>query len=187
MTDLVFEKFPKIPRLKRGCVITEKIDGTNAQVVFNADGDMLCGSRNRVITPDDDNYGFAQWAYENKEGLFNVLGEGRHYGEWWGSGIQRRYGLTEGDKRFSLFNTARWSKDDPEKLKSVPGLGHVPILYTGDFSTKVVDVFMRMLQETGSFAAKGFDRPEGVIVYHTASKALFKYTFEHDETGKPIL
>ena len=33
MTDQIqFEAFDKIPRLKRGCVITEKIDGTNAQI-----------------------------------------------------------------------------------------------------------------------------------------------------------
>ena len=31
---------------------------------------------------------------------------GRHFGEWWGSGIQRGYGLDE--KTFSLFNAYRW-------------------------------------------------------------------------------
>jgi hypothetical protein len=30
-----FEEFPKIARLKRKVVITEKVDGTNAQIAFN--------------------------------------------------------------------------------------------------------------------------------------------------------
>ena len=38
MSELLFEEFPKIHRLKRGCVITEKIDGTNAQVNFDEEG-----------------------------------------------------------------------------------------------------------------------------------------------------
>ena len=87
-----FEKFDKIARLSRNCIITEKIDGTNAQVFIGENGEFLTGSRNRWITPEDDNAGFARWALENKEKLLQ-LGPGRHFGEWWGSGIQRRYGL----------------------------------------------------------------------------------------------
>lgn len=185
MSDLEFEKFPAIKRLKRKCVITEKIDGTNAQIAFNEEGHILCGSRNRIITPDDDNYGFARWAYEHQVELFQLLGKGRHYGEWWGSGIQRRYGLTNGDKRFSLFNVARWTQDDPEKLKAIDGLGVVPVLYEGDFSTDVVDLVMERLLAEGSQAAIGFDNPEGVVVFHSQLREMFKVTYEYDATGKP--
>ena len=89
MNELTFEKFPSIKRLKRDCVISEKIDGTNAQIYFDDQGNILCGSRKRQITPEDDNAGFATWAYTHREILFGILGEGRHYGEWWGQGIQR--------------------------------------------------------------------------------------------------
>ncbi len=107
--ELKFEPFNKIGRLKRTCTITEKIDGTNAQICFNAAGEMLVGSRKRQIWPEGfegkdkgcDNAGFAKWAYENKDALFDFLGEGRHFGEWCGGKIQRGYGLTE--KRFALF------------------------------------------------------------------------------------
>ena len=71
MNELTFEKYPSIKRLKRNCVITEKLDGTNAQINFDVSGNILCGSRKRIITPKDDHYGFATWAYENKEDLFN--------------------------------------------------------------------------------------------------------------------
>ena len=33
-----FQPFPKIPRLSREIVITEKIDGTNAQILITDDG-----------------------------------------------------------------------------------------------------------------------------------------------------
>ena len=106
MSDFV--AFPKIPRLSRRCVITEKIDGTNACIFIGEDGEFLVGSRTRWITPENDNHGFARWAYEHKDELLG-LGPGRHFGEWWGQGIQRGYGLKE--KRFSLFNTSRWMDD----------------------------------------------------------------------------
>ncbi len=60
-----FEGFGKIARLSRECVITEKIDGTNAQICITEDGQFLTGSRTRWITPEDDNFGFsksANWA-----------------------------------------------------------------------------------------------------------------------------
>jgi hypothetical protein len=39
------------------------------------------------------------------------------------------------------------------------------------------------LRVYGSTAAPGFMRPEGVIAYHTAAKALFKYTIEDNHKG----
>lgn len=173
MTDFV--PFPKIPRLKRGCVITEKLDGTNAQIVIDAEGNVRAGSRNRWITPEDDNFGFASWVYNNQEEL-RGLGEGQHFGEWWGNGIQRGYGLKE--KRFSLFNATRWASDLPECC------GVVPVLYAGDFSTNTVDWVLDTLKETGSQAAPGFMKPEGIIVFMTASRHLYKVLAENDDKAK---
>ncbi len=92
--DLEFHAFDKIARLSRECVITEKIDGTNASVFIGENGEFLTGSRTRWITPDDDNYGFSHWAHDHKAELLE-LGPGHHFGEWWGEGCQRNYGLTE--------------------------------------------------------------------------------------------
>lgn len=178
MSDFIFEKFPAIKRLKRSCVITEKLDGTNAQINFDVDGNILCGSRKRAITPEDDNYGFARWAHENKSGLFSVLGEGRHYGEWWGSGIQRRYGMDK--KIFSLFNSGRWAESD---LEGVDQLSVVPVLYAGEFTSDQVDEAMNKLKGC-SIAAAGYNNPEGIVVFHSQIKQMFKVTFEHDESGK---
>jgi len=78
-----FIEFPKMARLSRECFITEKIDGTNAQVHITDDGEIYAGSRSRWITPQDDNFGFAKWVESNRDELIK-LGVGSHFGEWWG-------------------------------------------------------------------------------------------------------
>lgn len=171
-----FRAFPKIARWNREVIVTEKIDGTNASVYIGEDGTFLTGSRNRWITPEQDNYGFARWAQEHKEDLLK-LGPGHHFGEWWGNGIQRNYGLKE--KRFSLFNVGRWG-DNVLPYCFQP----VPILYRGTMDPLDVPSVMLALKANGSHAAPGFMNPEGIIIYCPTNHAIFKRTFEHDETGK---
>ncbi len=167
-----FEAFESIARLSRSCVISEKIDGTNAQVYVGDDGLVLSGSRTRWITPEADNYGFAAWVKAHEDEL-RTLGPGRHFGEWWGSGIQRRYGMSE--KRFSLFNSGRWSSERPACCHIVP------VLYAGVFTSTAVDEALAKLATDGSVAAPGFMDPEGVVVYVPAARKLFKKTLKGDE------
>lgn len=203
-----FTAFPKIPRLTREIIITEKIDGTNAQVFIQHSEErvpdaydmpveyrdqlyfMRAGSRNRWIAPgkDTDNAGFAAWVMENGQELVE-LGPGHHFGEWWGAGIQRRYGQTE--KHFSLFDVKRWKNRGDEENAQLYGFCDapaccrvVPVLYRGAFDQVNVEGVMMCLQVAGSEAAPGFPDPEGIIVYHTASRQLFKKTFKGDDTGK---
>ena len=179
MQEPVFEPFQKIPRLSREVVITEKIDGTNAQVYITEDGDIFAGSRTRWITPGKltDNHGFAAWVEGNKQDLLR-LGPGRHFGEWWGQGIQRGYGLKE--KRFSLFNVSKW-----EDASVRPECCHVvPTLSMGQFSTDAVNAAVEELRKRGSFAAPGFMNPEGIVVYHVALGGYFKKTLEKDDEWK---
>lgn len=171
-----FEAFDKIARLSRGCTITEKIDGTNACIAINDTGEMFIGSRTRWITPADDNFGFAKWVHDHMTELA-LLGPGRHWGEWWGAGIQRRYGQTE--KRFSLFNSARWSENKPPACCSV-----VPVLYTGIFTSTAADEALDLLRREGSKAAPGFMKPEGIIIYQSAARMYFKKTLDKDDEWK---
>lgn len=206
-----FQAWPKIARLNRDIVITEKIDGTNAaigivpmtfnelmsapddlSVVTDNDGSLggakivYAQSRTRIITSEQDNHGFAKWVEDNAEALAETLGDGLHFGEWWGSGIQRGYGLTKGEKRFSLFNTLRYG--DPEKFNLSPlkeiGVDTVPVLYEGPFDGYRIRREVEKLSIDGSKAAPGFMRPEGVIVFHTAAQMPFKVTIEGDEKPK---
>lgn len=196
-----FTAFPKMARLTRDCRILEKLDGTNAQVliydpeIYGSAEDpnsytsakdstgkvwfIKAGSRNRFVTPQNDNYGFAGWVWRNAEELVG-LGEGRHFGEWWGNGIQRNYGLKE--KRFSLFNTARWSDDAVR-----PACCHVvPVLYRGVFDTAKIEEELEVLAKYGSVAAPSFMNPEGVIVYHEAAGIGFKKTIKDDGVPKSL-
>lgn len=129
-------------------MFTEKIDGTNACVVIGDNGEFACQSRNRFITPEDDNFGFARWAYENKDELMR-MGPGYHYGEWWGLGVGRGYDQKQ--KRFSLFNARRWGEHNPNTPAIV---GVVPILPVSS-----VEEARDFLVKNGSLAAPGFMRP----------------------------
>lgn len=185
-----FIGFPKIARYSRDCIVTEKIDGTNAQVWIPTVDErrelpekwaalpFIVGSRKRWIYPPDDNHGFSQWAYANQSSLLE-LGPGHHFGEWWGQGIQRNYGLKE--KRFSLFNTERWNglPDSP------PACCHVvPVLWRGNFGEMSMTELLDEFRQTGSLAAPGFMKPEGIVIYHVAANQMFKKTLERDEKHK---
>jgi hypothetical protein len=193
-----FIGFPKMARLNRDIVITEKIDGTNAQVYITEDGDIFAGSRTRWVNAKDDNFGFGDWVEGNKSDLL-YLGPGRHFGEWMGKGIQRNYGLKE--RRFLLFNVVRWAlygtepqlieSGDPRIIKYQQVLpeccGLVPLIYSGPFKTNAIELIIKGLEETGSVAVPGFMNPEGIVVFHTSSNFLFKVTVKNDEKPKGMV
>lgn len=157
-------------------------DHRNAILTSDEQFAVFPQSRNRFITTEYDNHGFAQWVYDRADELAETLGEGIHFGEFWGSGIQRGYGLTKDEKRFSLFNTSRWNE---ENTASVPGLSAVPVLYEGvSFNTDLVNQAAVQLRVNGSKASPGFMKPEGVIVFHTAANSMFKVTCENDQYHK---
>jgi hypothetical protein len=168
-----FREFPSIARLSRDIVVTEKIDGSCGVVHVTEDGRLFAGSRTRWVTPGADNYGFAAWVQAHRDELL-AMGPGSHFGEWWGQGIQRKYGLKE--KRFSLFNVTRWGDAAVR-----PACCHVvPTLYVGPFDTAAIDRVLDELAVTGSHAAPGFAQPEGVVIYHEKSRTLFKKTIGDD-------
>lgn len=223
MATIQFKPWPKIARLNRDIVVTEKIDGTNAAVLIlplggtaAADGQpvtvdnipfdpegpqparlfeddernsvirygdyvLFAQSRTRFITPKYDNFGFAQWVAENATGLVETLGVGRHFGEWWGRGIQRGYGINE--RRFSLFDTNRWEAEEVFSA-GVPGLRVVPVLYRGPFDEDEIILSLSMLRDFGSVAAPRYEDPEGIVIYHTAANTAFKVTLKGDEGPK---
>lgn len=218
MNESDFREFPKMARYSRECIVTEKIDGTNAQILIVptselSHGDnlphatvvedfgvpdsvvMFVGSRTRWITPgkNTDNAGFAEWAKNNFSQL-KRLGPGRHFGEWWGSKIQRTYGRT--DRVFSLFNVSRWIQNgdwedtgvhDKETGITVSCCRTVPILVQGQFSSELIERAMNRLRTDGSIAQPGFMQPEGIVIWHCAGNIGFKKTLLHDESPKTLI
>lgn len=203
-----FIKFPSIPRLsKERMTITEKIDGSNAGILILPD-DVATGenaitrvdndnhgsvwiyaqSRSRYLKPTkaEDNFGFASWVWSESANLVEILGLGRHMGEWWGSGIQRGYGLEKGEKRFSLFNAPRWM----ETIKVQPGstavhaLCTVPLLYTGEFEGGAISRLKSTLRLKGSQAVEHAFSAEGMVVFLREAQVSYKVLLENDDLHK---
>ena len=178
-----FRPFQKLGRWSRKVIISEKLDGTNGQVYITDDGRIYAGSRTRYITPEADNHGFAKWVDAHKDELIAGLGPGRHYGEWWGAGIQRKYNI--GEKRFSLFNTERWT-DNPAQPR--PSCCHVvPVLWEGSLDNLNISAIIEDLRTNGSKAAPGFMQPEGIVLFHTATGTSYKKTIDNDEIPKSLV
>lgn len=100
-----------------------KLDGTNASVWM--DGDALgCGSRNRTITVEADNQGFAAHVAENSA-RFNALLSGRPwivYGEWLIPHTLKTY-REEAWRKFWIFDVY-----DRERHAYIPYAEYEPIL-----------------------------------------------------------
>jgi RNA ligase-like protein len=202
VSELKFKAWPKIPRWSNETVtITEKIDGTNAAVIilpYSVDHESMIQegyacvlghdepdmpaemitfatqSRKRFIKPgkDTDNAGFAAWAWERRAELITELGYGKHYGEWWGRGIQRGYGMDT--KVFSLFRPWRY-EDMIGDSSAVEGLRVVPTLYAGGAEGLLTtSIILATLEQEGSKAAPGYMRPEGIIIQSALTQSTYK-------------
>lgn len=179
-----FKGWGSTPRFHKGLTITEKIDGTNACIVI-WDGKVQAQSRKRMITPGDDNYGFARWVYDNAGVLTDTLGYGYHYGEWFGEGIQKNPLGVEG-KRFALFHATKYTEDNGYELNKVDGLETVPLLFHGQADIYTILRTVMQLKEHGSqvMGVKGETKPEGVIVWHRETQQKYKILLEGDAFHK---
>lgn len=87
-------------------VVTVKLHGTNAAIGW--DGDTIwTQSRNRLITPEDDNMGFAALVHKDRDFILTCLWlhgpRGIIYGEWAGPGVQAKVALK--DLPYRVFET----------------------------------------------------------------------------------
>lgn len=183
-----FEAYGKTPRLNREISISEKLDGTNVGIIIDAHGGVWPQSRNRMIAPGKgaDHYGFARWVIDNADVLRDTLGVGRHFGEWVGPKIgPRDYGLTE--NHLYLFNPKHAEAvkaSGLDRLHIVPqidSLGHLDSHFIQDTLVNLISY--------GSYIAPGdkYVRPEGIIVYHSASGQIFKVLADSDELPKGLV
>ena len=206
-----YASFPSIERLENiYCVISEKVDGTNGLIEINEvfpvgepkEIQIRFGSRNRYITFNNDNADFANF-FRHYEARFKdvaadiilkeleVSGETltecqeqyplRIYGEWFGSGIQRGYGLK--DKFFMPFSTFY-----AEKLieYQVPNIVKPNIMYTGKFNKLTADMCMNTLAIHGSGIIKDYKRPEGIVIHFPKYNFRLKQTFEGSKWEQSI-
>lgn len=197
--EVGFIKWPSTPRFHKGLTITEKIDGTNACIRI-LDGKVTAQSRKRLITPGDDNFGFASWVEENKNELTELLGYGVHFGEWFGEGIQKNPLGIEG-KRFAHFSPWKFNDVQKERIENSGLVEFVPILFEGQANEWTIPHLIEELRIYGSKVKgaasstvevfPGEDgtyevaaKAEGIIVWHRETQQKYKILLEHDEIHK---
>lgn len=100
---------------------TVKLHGTNAAIVYSKEHGLYAQSRERIITVESDNAGFAFWVESNKEHFEKLLsrvlvGEGADtvviFGEWAGGNIQKGVGICNVKKQFYPFLLKYFNGDD---------------------------------------------------------------------------
>lgn len=94
---------------------TIKLHGTNIGVCFNEIDNLYFQSRNKIITILSDNAGFANFANQKRVAFSSLVVHIQKinklntqdtvviYGEWAGTGIQKRVGIAEVEKAFYIF------------------------------------------------------------------------------------
>lgn len=201
----MFTAWPKTPRYKDVpfCIITEKIDGTNGCVIVKDNEVVGAQSRNRMLIAKKDgdkewqrygdNMGFGEWVINNSSYLAN-LGNGYHYGEWAGPGIQKNPHKFE-EKRFFLFDVLRYENHPyvtepcpPEEAWSCifkwdwfyhgTNCSVVDELYRGPIYNDVVYDIMSQLKNKAS--DYGYE-PEGIIIHYPQFNHREKLTFRNQE------
>jgi hypothetical protein len=61
-----------------------------------------------------------------------------------------------------------------------------PLAKITEFDTGIISQVLDALRANGSVAAPGFMKPEGVVVFHTASGQLYKKTIDGDAVPKGV-
>lgn len=83
-----------------------KLDGTNAAIRFEND-EVAAQSRSRIITSEDDNFGFASFVETISDWtsrLSALSNDMTIYGEWCGKGIQKRCSVSKCERMFVIFS-----------------------------------------------------------------------------------
>ena len=147
-------KFPKIRRMKDAAYAarkagivgpieyrgTVKLHGTNGGVRLTADAPPVAQSRNRDLTLEHDNHGFAAFVLREREAFTRMLRIYKHpcdemtvFGEWVGPGIQGGVALSQlTSKQFVMFAVAV----DGEFL----GLPNAPLFMLADADAGIYPV-----------------------------------------------
>lgn len=120
----MFKKLPSIEQLhtiskealkcgKAGDIVFNakiKLHGTNACIRIEEDGSVYAQKRSSDITPENDNFGFAQWVKDNEQVFkdyqktYEVAPTAIYiWGEWAGQGIQKTDAVSMAPKSFYMF------------------------------------------------------------------------------------
>lgn len=136
-----------------------KLHGTNAAVQVHEKGEIICQSRESIITPEKDNAGFARWAMTDKEKWYRAIDKSYVagskgwiiYGEWIGPGIQKNVAVSQIPKKcFAVFAARTLDGDDqlvvePEALQEL--VKGIPDVYVLPWYEKSIDIDWKQTDE----------------------------------------
>lgn len=160
------------------CHVFPKLDGTNASVWMDSEGNIKAGSRNRELSLGKDNAGFYAWVLENED-WFKKAFEGKGsltlYGEWLVPHSLKTY---EDDawRRFYIFdvfnrNTGQYTTYDLYKgwldEHGFDYLAPLAIVRNGSY-----EYFEKCLEKNTHFIKQGMGVGEGVVIKN--------YSFQND-------
>lgn len=128
--DAIYDHSKLKPTLK--FIGTVKLHGTNAGVCYNSQDGLWVQSRENIITPEQDNAGFAFFVesikevfetlffmIEKRSGIDTKTNTISIYGEWCGGNIQKGVGITNLPKSFFIFGVKITPHVDPNDLEAV--------------------------------------------------------------------
>lgn len=112
-----------------------KLHGTNCAVQRTADG-LVAQSRTKVLSPSDDNKGFARWVAEQEDGFAQLAPSTTVFGEWCGPGVAHGVAISKLDRKIFAVFALQEGRDDeatlvvePERIaEMLPALDDVFVL-----------------------------------------------------------
>lgn len=171
-----------------------KLHGTNCAIV-KKDGVAYAQSRTKVITPEDDNFGFAKFV--QTVDLSGVKDNIVIYGEWAGKTIQDNVACSKVDKFFAVFAIKDLNKEDsfiadPTEisniLESVKGIYVIPWYIVDlvnfekessvDEFTQRVNYHVDRVEKSDPFVKNTFGVDgvgEGLVYYPTSHRGLTNF------------
>jgi hypothetical protein len=120
---------------------TVKLHGTNAGVQHTPTGELVVQSRNRIITPDSDNAGFAAFVAENENWFRrNIPTNHVLYGEWAGPGICKGTAVQQhAEKFFAPFDILKIETGDRAVPQLFEQTERIRSIRSGGFMSARVD------------------------------------------------
>lgn len=162
------------------CHIFPKLDGTNASFWDEGDGGFRCGSRNRELSPDDDNAGFMAWAVqqENLRTLAERYPGCRFYGEWLVPHSLKTY-REDAWRKFYLFDVLKpdgefMHYDQYSELAKAHGVEFIPCMLK--VKNPTYDVLQQATEKNTFLLKENAGHGEGVVIKQYGYKNRFGRT-----------
>jgi len=158
--DPVYDHTKASPTIKfKGTV---KLHGTNAGIGHTQEDGLWAQSRGNIITPEQDNMGFARYVQDNQQAFDELIEHVRYnnrdlkpndavyvFGEWAGKGVQKSVAISQIEKSFFIFDVKIVPEDGTEPY-------HLPSIYLQNHDHRIYNIEDFLCYEIEI----DFDRPD---------------------------